>query len=182
MLQYANQLYEQMQEEIREVKRDSSTYMEEIEACFQVALKYWKELRKELICYEFKSTSDEIYFFKCIKPKFTSEIEFYNLVYSAELFKPIELAEEEVEKFWNKESYRLKRFISDNLGFVVYYKDCKKNRDEQFFLREHLDVSNLPEVRLFEIGNGDSTNCDHVVSRLLALEKYSEYINTKIGK
>src|SRR6202040_4359461 len=79
------------------------------------------------------SKEDEIEFYKKVKPLFKSQIEFYNLLYQAEIFKPHDEAGT-MKEFWILEQQKLDRFIKDNSDFYIYYKNQVTNQDEEYFL------------------------------------------------
>lgn len=180
MKAYGNQLYSALQEEIEVCQKKGLQLTAEVEACFLLALRYWTQLRSALLRHIFLEANDEIDFFKSIKPRFISEIEYYCLVYSSELFRPSDLADEELKQYWLKEVLRLKKFRAENQDFCAYYKGGHSDRDEAYFLRAHCDEWLLPESTLYKRLEGDSSSHDHLVSTLLALERYCGYAKEKV--
>ena len=100
-----------------------------IDCCFHTAEIYWVRLRTLIAGYQFSSITEEIDFFKNVKPLFTSEIEYYGLVYMAKLFRPE--TTHALEIFWMREFMRLEKFTSENTEFYLYYKNDETFMDEE---------------------------------------------------
>jgi hypothetical protein len=135
-----------------------------IECCFNVGQSYSAQVQKMLEDYKFPSDKDEIDFYKSVKPLFKSQIEYYNMVYHAELFKPM-TNPVEMKEFWVKEHQKLDRFILDNTEFYTYYKKGATNLDEQYFLS--------PDQSVYY---------DDLIAELLALERYDQHTQTELSK
>jgi hypothetical protein len=180
MTAYGNLLYAAMLKEVHSLKMKGLPSKEEVEACFHIGVSYRDKLELAADGYIFSSIKDEIDFFKRVKPLFIGEIEFYRLVYCSELFRPIDLAEEELRDFWLKEGSRLRTFCKENLGFYRYYRSDHTYLDEQLFLRKNCNGEFLPETKLYKKSCKDSSTPDHLVGNLLALERYSRYAQEQI--
>lgn len=146
---------------------------ETVECCYQIALAYWKRLEGRVKHHQFKSKAAEISFFKNCKPQFASQIEYYNLVYHSILFKPVDPVHE--MDFWKREAARRDKFLEEHADFASYYKNKCKDKDEAFFLRATSGCSDGdPQAAV-------RTRCDALVSQLLALEQYDDYVKRKLG-
>jgi len=181
MKEPASNLYQMMMADIDLVGKKGLTEVEVIECCFQVANTYWVRLREKLANYVFENNKEEIEFFKTIKPKFTSEIEYYNLLYHTQIFKP-EYDPIEIMKFWTREADRLNRFIEDNKLFYEYYKARDCTNDEIYFLRANNDLSNLKESKVYDLDSRAATSHDHLIATILALQRYEKYVRIQSGK
>ncbi len=145
-----------------------------------MAERYWGVLRAEISCHEFVNTEEEIKFFKYIKPRFTSEVEYYSLLYHAELFRKDIHDEIDLEKFWVREHQRLLRFILENETFYNYYKEGKTCSDEDFFIRQNSDLSNFPKAKVYDLEEKATTSHDPLVTMILALERYMKFIEEEM--
>ena len=92
-----------------------------------------KELYKWLKAYVFESISEEIYFFKELKPKLTSKLIFYNNVIKLESNMPVgkKLKQKYFEKLLNK----IYQYSRKNRDFYQYYRSRATYNDEQYFVR-----------------------------------------------
>lgn len=179
MKELADNLYQMMMSDIDLISKKGLSEVEVIECCFQITTTYWVRLRDRLANHQFKNQEEEIEFFKTVKPKFTSEIEYYNLLYHTQLFKP-EYDPIEILKFWKREAERLGRFIQDNKLFYEYYKSGVVVQDEDYFIRDNRDLSNFKEAKVYDLDNRAATSHDHMVASILTLEKYDEYVKGQL--
>src|SRR5689334_8466937 len=101
MNSYCEKFYQHLQRDIELCKATTISYHKEVESCFGTVVKYWMELSEKLSKHEFQSDEEEIEFFKKWKPKFISEIEYYNLIYHSLLFQPAE--PNSLISFWGRE-------------------------------------------------------------------------------
>jgi hypothetical protein len=157
-------LYNSMISEMNDCLSQIQDLRAAIECCFNVGQSYSAQVQKMLEDYKFPSERDEIDFYKSVKPLFKSQIEYYNMVYHAELFKPM-TNPVEMKEFWVKEHQKLDRFILDNTEFYTYYKKGATNLDEQYFLS--------PDQSVYY---------DDLIAELLALERYDQHTQTELSK
>jgi hypothetical protein len=162
-----------LQLEISDCERSHLSCTKKIECCFKVALNAWMELSQSLRAHKFTSEEKEIQFFKTLKPKFTSEIEYYTLVYHSLLFRPAEPSS--LLHFWGREYGRLRRFRAENKDFIQCYSNHQSKQAPYFFLRKHYNLKPVQFTRLYDSDASISANGDWLVATLLALEKYRHY-------
>jgi hypothetical protein len=162
-------LYESMLKEMDSCRKLRPHSMAEIECSFNLAQKYWEQIQAKIEEPGFLSVRDEIEFYKSVKPMFKSQIEYCNLLYQSEIFKPKENPGE-MKEFWIREQHKLNRFIRDNEDFYVYHKSGATDRDEKIFL------SGRPEDE-----DGKAIYPDDLIATLLALERYSQYVQTELS-
>ena len=181
MNRQAEQLFELMRQDMEHCRSKELDRLCELECCFHIAESYWAKLRQDLTGYVFENMADEIKFFRYIKPKFTSEVEYYSLLYHAELFRKDVLDAVSLQKFWAREQQRLQRFITENEEFCGYYKKGDSSLDEIYFLRKNSDLSNFPRARVYDLDEKATTSHDSLVSTLLALERYMDFIKEELN-
>ena len=170
---------------------------ERVESCFWIANNYWEKL-KEIIkdktspsgslsegeggfCF-FESETDEIEFFRNVKPHFTCHIEYYAILSEALQFvpKPSTSSDQEVVDFWKEESKRFERFCRKNHEFVNYHQEEKHECDSSFFLRKNNLYKTGQGIAIYDSDPEMHTSHDHVLRSYLAQKKYSEYVRGKI--
>lgn len=171
-------LYNQYQNDIEHCRRKRLVYDQEIECCFQLAYKYIAELNRQLKQYEFQCEEKEIEFFKKHKPKFTSELEYYNLVYQSLLFKPSDSGPLNI--FWRRECGRLNKFKTEHEEFVACYYKEKSEMDAYYFLREFYQYKNTADSNLNDELPWAFTNGDLFAASLLAFERYTNYAEMQL--
>ncbi len=172
-------LYRQMQDDVCKCRQQQFPELQWVECCFRSAAGFWLHLREALANYHFKSEEEEIDFFKNVKPLFTSQIEFYTLIYQGILFKPEE-DPVKIESFWESESARLNRFRENKEAFVRYYKSGDTSLDKLYFLRNNNTPRNAVVSKIYDKNANLSTSHDWLVAALMAQEMYHEYTRAKL--
>ena len=157
-------LYDAMIRDMDDCSRRGDDPKTLIECCFSIAQDYWIRIESGMEDLRYESRDEEILFYKEIKPMFKSHIEYYNLLYHAEIFKPVKNPGE-MKEFWIKEQQRLDKFIQENRMFYEYHKSGSVDHDEEFFL--------LPASM---DGKGKTVYHDDLIAMLMALERYTKYI------
>jgi hypothetical protein len=173
-------LYCLLQLELSDCERSNLSCTKKVECCFKTALTKWTELSQNLKSYKFASEEKEIQFFKILKPKFTSEIEYYTLVYHSILFRPTEPAS--LFHFWGREYGRLRRFKTQNKTFLQCYRDDQSKQAPFFFLRKYNNLRTVQYSRLYDSDVSISTNGDWLIATLMALERYRHYAMKKLER
>lgn len=157
-------LYENLLNGIEEKERNHPDLKKQIEACFHLSETIFREVDKNLASIVFETEGEEISFFKCIKPRFTTLVEFYSILYRAELFIP-DTWPEQLE-FWNYELQRAHLFLIRHEDILEYIRNGDTTNDKKYFLR-----------------NSPNKTCalhDELLAKLFAREKYVDYINTRL--
>lgn len=174
-------LYEKMLAEMESCRLQNPTEKEQIECAFRTCEMSWKKLQSFLHTYTFHSESEEAWFFKTVKPKFTGLIEYYALVYKATLFLPDE-DEHDIYKFWQNELILARRFFSEHESFYQYYKAGMTEMDTIYFVRANGDPTLLPTSKAYDIAPEATTSHDHLVASIIARERYLEYVNRQLQR
>lgn len=159
--------------------QQSTEPLKSIECCFIQSEQYWTLVKNQISRYEFPSAADEIHFFKDLKPAFTSQVEYYNLLYHVEIFKPV--SSEDLRAFWLRERQRLSDFIGEHEAFYQYYKNGDTHHDEQYFTRARSHPERLPEAKVYDRDANATTGYDHLITSILALERFTVYVEEKLA-
>ena len=172
--------YEKMLAEMEQCNQRFPAEKEQIECCFQSCERNWNTLQQLLDTFRFDSEQEEIWFFKEIKPRFTALLEYYTLVYKANLFLP-DSNEDDIHNFWKKELRFTARFFADNQAFYDYYKAGHTDLDELYFVRANNDPTQVLPNKTYNINPLATTTHDHLIASFIAREKYEQYVRGKIG-
>ena len=181
MIEEGNELYASLEAAIEACSTQIGPPIAVIECCFQAASHYWDLLKIRLNGYAFPSEAAEIFFFRNIKPLFTSAIEYYGLLAYAQLFKDSEADAAVLQKFFCRERQRLDKFAAANHDFYQYYKSGATDFDDLWFVRANNDGGNFVKAKPHDIDSAAATRYDYLISSILALEKYVDYLCTAYG-
>ena len=149
---------------------------EKVQQCF--ALAYQVLSRLDTLKKQMKWTVEqEIYYHKEIRPKFLTEVFYYELVYFTTLFVPEDKSE--ALQFWKRECLRLQKFQQQYEEFYTYYTSGRVDEDEIYF--KSISSEALYHERLCENGDGYLRG-DILIGHLQALERYCSYVRMMVAQ
>jgi hypothetical protein len=170
MKEFCTAVYKTLLIQLDQIAQTDHPFIHQIENAYIVSFHHWLLVTKKMSAYTFIHEQEEILFFKKIKPLFTSQIEYYNLLYHFELFKP-DHSVKKMTGFIAAEKDRLKKFITANGSFYFYYKKGCTHFDAVYFTRAaRLSPSLL--LKPYNIEPRLVSSHDHLVAQCIALKKY----------
>jgi len=140
-----------------------------------------ERLKMYVIKNPFTNESEEIYFFKVVKPQFTSKLIYYMKLYRLESERPpgdVKL----LKKFLKSELRELQETFMRHRSFYKYYRSGVTYLDSKYFLRTGQDIHLIPDPQYLIRDASFHTAHDYLVSELLANEKFSSYITSELEK
>ena len=150
-----------------------------VAASFWVAREYWANLRQLVTQTGLRTEEEEIYFFRWVKPRFTSHIEYYTMLAEALICVPS--APLAGNGFWEQEARRYQRFFHRHEAFIRYYDSNETYNDRIFFTRGNRLART--EDLLFDDGETDwITPYDGLARKYLAQRMYWETCRAKMGR
>ena len=143
--------------------------------------KAFEELKSFAINYSFKDEAEEIRFFKEIKPQLFSQLIYHNKVYNIEMKMPAGSIDDR-RMYLTRIQNRIKYFFDMNQDFYQYYRLGSTHLDHTYFLRGKPDIQLPLDSFYFERDANFSTCYDFKVTKILANEMLSVYINSKLSE
>ena len=156
-----------LNEQLNFIDLEIDNEIKRCEKAIEITLKAKENLKNVVIKSQFKSQNEEIYFFKEIKPQFTSKIIYYNSILKIEMKKP-NGGNRILKKYYNNELIKLKSFFDNELEFYKY------------FLRGKFDVKLALSSYYFETDTNFSTSHDYKVAKILANDLIQLYLENKL--
>ena len=101
-----------LNEQLNFIDLEIDNEIKRCEKAIGITLKAKENLKNVVIKSQFKSQDEEIYFFKEIKPQFTSKIIYYNSILKIEMKKP-NGGNRILKKYYNNELIKLKAFFDN---------------------------------------------------------------------
>lgn len=178
MEKFCLDLYKHMMEEIEQCGSIHQSTREWIECSFVAAEKYWMKLRLFVMSRGFESRCEEIRFFKVLKPQFTGNIEFFLLLYKAEIFAPED--QDSAITYWQREIKLAEEYIAGHEKFYWYIKSSRTDKDIEYFT-----TANADNGKPFRLSNGERTpfsSHDHLVAGIISRERLVDYVEKKLDK
>ncbi|WCT14342.1 RteC domain-containing protein [Mucilaginibacter jinjuensis] len=176
---FAERIYNALENELNEISLNGDSLTEHYKSSILRCKKAMAKLKKYISTYSFENIDDEIHFFKVIKPQFYSKYIYFINVYNFMMQKPTG-GEEIVKEYITYELADLKRFFDHNHSFYQYYRSGSTQMDEVYFTRGGFDVH--VELEDFEEDEMYSTSHDYKLSKIIANEKYQDFLNLELQK
>ena len=174
-----NILLHQLNEQLNFIDLEIDDQIKKCEQAITVILKSINELKKAATKTNFKSKSEEIQFFKEVKPLFTSKLIYFNLVYRIEMKKP-NGGNKILKKYYNNELLKLKAFFDNELEFYQYFRSGSTYLDYKYFLRGEFDIKLALDSYYFESDMSFATSHDFKVATILANDLIELYIENQL--
>jgi hypothetical protein len=164
---FTNKLLAELDNKLRFIEQENEVILKCSEECFLICKKIIEQLKAFILKYKFKSTNEEIKFFKEIKPQFTSKLIYHLMVYNIETKKP-KGGRKILRKYLTKELDKLKNYFDYNLDFYKYYRAGANYLDHKYFVRDKHDLQLTLDSNIFEMDSRFSTTHDFKVAKILA--------------
>lgn len=139
MEQYVTTLKKRVNKEIQLIESEEDNLFSKSTKIINLLENAFEELKDFILNYTFKHQSEEIQFFKEIKPQLFSILIYYRKIYNLEMRIPTGGKIEKKEYLENILS-RIKYFFDLNCGFYQYYPSGSTHFDKYYFLRGKPDI------------------------------------------
>ncbi len=138
-----------------------------------------RKLQKQIVGQDFETQSDEIYFFKHVKPQIFSKLIYYIRLFSIESKRPRGKDVAQI-RYLQLQIDKLQTFFNDNLEFYNYYRRGAMSMDEQYFVRGNRDLRMPLESFHFLIDDQFSTCQDGTVATIMAYDMLIVYLRKEV--
>ena len=173
-------LHKQMLTDIERCLSLELPEVEKIESAYRIAQNYWERVKKTVTDEFLVSESNEIDFFRNIKPRFTSHIEYFLIIYQAVLFLT-DHPENQIG-YWEEETNRYKRFCDKQKEFIDYFESRSHYLDSVYFTRKNFNPNTIIAPKPYDIELEFCTSHDSLVASLLANRMYFQFVNKRIAE
>lgn len=173
------QLNTHLNEQLNFIDLEIDNTITKCEKAIEIIITAIGNIKKIVVKTNFKSDSEEIHFFKDIKPQFTSKLIYYNMVYKIEMKRP-NGGNRVLKKYYNNELQKLKAYFDNELDFYKYYRSGSSYLDYKYFLRGKYDIKLALDSYYFETDSVFSTSHDFKVARILANDLIQLYLEDQL--
>ncbi|MGF7080385.1 RteC domain-containing protein [Mucilaginibacter sp. UYCu711] len=168
-----------LENQLTEISLNNQPLPGQFKASVLVSKKAMTKLKNYVASYAFDTVAEEVHFFKEVKPKFYSRYIYFISLYNFAMQKPS--GGEDIQRdYIRMHLSELKTFFDHNRAFYAYYRSGMKQLDELYFTRGGFDVH--IELEDFEEDEQFSTSHDYKLSKLIANEKFQDYLNLELAK
>lgn len=176
---FSEKLYADLMRELNEFALEEDVMIRRLERSVKSCIKFLLRLKEFCKAHDPSTPAEQIEFFKHIKPKFKSQLIFYQSLLNIETRRPI--GEEQVIcAFLNNELKVLHHFFESNLSFYQYVRTQATYLDEHYFVRGAYDVHLDPDQCVVDFDPSFSTTHDHKLAQVIASELLQDQIQQDI--
>lgn len=168
-----------LNEQLNFIDLEIDNHIKKSENAIEIILKSVTALKKIINNNKFKTETEEIIFFKEVKPQFTSKLIYHNMVYKIEMKRP-NGGNRILKKYFLNELQKLKAYFDNELDFYKYYRSGSSYLDHKYFLRGKYDIKLALDSYYFETDISFSTSHDFKVARILANDLIQLYLEDQL--
>lgn len=179
MIPFTTKLLTELEDQIRFVEQENEINLKRAELCMQISKKVVDQLKTFILKYKFKSTAEEIRFFRDIKPQFYSRLIYHLKIYNIETKRP-NGGDKALKKYIVNELGKLKHYFDENLDFYKYYRTGANYLDHKYFVRGKHDIQLALSSYFFEFDERFSTSHDALVSKILAHDQLQVFLEDEL--
>lgn len=181
MRKYTNELLKKVNECLEIISHEEYDVFVKTAQAINLLENTFIDLKTYISTYSFTNDSEEIIFFKEIKPQLFSKLIYYRAIYNIEVMRPNGSTTCQ-SIYLNSELERLKSFFDRNIDIYKYYRTGCCHLDKYYFMRGTPDIQLSLDSFHFERDQSFSTIFDFKIAKILANEMISEYLNREITK
>ncbi|RCH56827.1 hypothetical protein DJ568_02940 [Mucilaginibacter hurinus] len=179
LTKFSDRLYADLNRDLNALVLEEDQLIKRYERSIHACVKYLKKLKDHCKTNDPGTPAEEILFFKTIKPKFKSQLIYYQSLLNLEVRKPIGDCNV-IADYLRNEGKVLHHFFESNLSFYQYVRTHATYLDDYYFVRGNYDVFLDPDQCVVDFDPTFSTTHDHKLAQVLATELLQEYIDHTI--
>jgi hypothetical protein len=181
MLNFVTNLRKQIDPKIEAVELSENSVLKKSIEILHLIGNAFDQLRTFILSYHFKDETEEILFFKEIKPRFCYRLVYYRKIYNIEMNRPV--GEIETQKaYLSNELDEMNKYIAKRQDFIRHYRSGATLLDSLYFVRGKENSEQYLETFYYELDPDFSTNCDYKVTKILANDLLLTYLMSEIDK
>lgn len=174
-------LYKHLSENITKISLESENVIEISEASLMELDEVIRKLKSLVSPFQFECLADEVYFFKEIKPLFTSKFIYYAKILEIESSKPV-AGGKFLKKHYRSFLLGLKRFYKENIDFYHYYNKKATYLDYKYFVRNKHDIKAGLNLRLYDYDENFTTSHDGILAKIIAYKELEKFLSHRMTK
>lgn len=180
MEQYEN-LKKLLDEQLLLITKENIPLSKKAKYSIPLCIKTINELKRIINEDGFICRQEEIRFFKEFKPNIAAKLIYNIQVFNIESKKPVG-TNKQLKKYFGNFLKDINDFKESNLSFYKYYKSDSCHHDEQFFVRNELNLHLVLEPSTFNYDVTFNTSHDHKVAQILANDLLTTYLYEQLNK
>lgn len=165
--------------DLDEIKYSSNGIIERSNKSIIACRNLLNTYRKSVVINGFKSTEEEIEFFKTIKQTPFTQLIYYSEIRSFEIQFP-KVDSSQQRKYVKKKLGKLNRFFLYNMDFVQYIESEQTHLDKQYFTRDFFDNLPVTSSKFYFQDPDFCTPYDLLLGKLKASKRFINYLQVRL--
>nr|WP_315218287.1 RteC domain-containing protein [uncultured Flavobacterium sp.] len=174
-----NQLLTDLNEQLNYINLEIDDTLIRCEKAIEIIIKSINKLKIVFLNENCKSLEHEIEFFKNVKPKFTSKLIYYNIIYKIEARLP-NGGEKVVKDYIKNELDKIKNYFFNNHEFNKYRRTGSNYLDNKYYVRGAVDIKLAIDSFYFEADQNFATSHDFKLAKIMAHDLVQVYLEDKL--
>ena len=174
-----NQLLTDLNEQLNFINLEIDDTMIRCEKAIKMIMESVEKLKMLFFKENFKSQEQEIEFFKNVKPKFTSKLIYYNIIYKIEARLP-NGGGRVVKIYIKNELEKIKDYFYKNHEFNRYHRTGSDYLDIKYYVRGAIDIKLAIDSFYFEADQNFATSHDFKLAKIMAHDLVQLYLEDKL--
>ena len=178
---FSESLMSELEHQLKLIHLETENPVQSAEQAITKSVAALEKLKTFFIKYKRLNKSEEIEFFRYIKPMFTSKLIYYIEIYNIETNKPFG-SPKTIRKYYKSDLFKLNVFFEENQEFYRYYRTGNNCLDNKYFLRKKYDLKLMLDGVYFQADQRFTTSHDYKVARMLANDTLKNFLEEQIVK
>lgn len=179
MKEFVYKLEKETEARLRIVEKKEAEMLKKSLEASHILGEAFNSLKEFILSYEFQDASEEIHFFKNVKPRLCAHLIYYRTIYNIEMNHPLGSVETQ-QKYLYKELEDIQDFNNKRLDFYRYWRSGSSSLDDIYFRRGKTEMELYMESFYYELDPKFSTNYDFKIARMLANDMLQIFIRSKL--
>lgn len=178
---FSESLMSELEHQLKLIHLETENPVHSAEQAIRSSIAALERLKTFFIKHKRLNKTEEIEFFRDIKPKFAAKLIYYNKIYSIETNKPLG-SQKTIGKYYKAELLKLKVFFKKNQEFYRYYRTNNRCLDKKYFIRGKYDIKLTPDSFYFQADQRFSTSHDYKLAKIMANDLLKTNLESEIVK
>jgi RteC protein len=180
MLSDFNSIFFELQKQLKLIEKENKNKVSLAENSINTCIIFIEKIKQLIVLSPFQKQTEEILFFKEIKPVFVCQLIYFTKMYHIELNMPTG-SDDAKKNYLALELNKLELFFNNNLEFIKYIRTNNTYLDHKYFVRGAYDIGLAYDCFDYEKDREFSTSHDYKVSKIKANELLEVYIKEQIA-
>lgn len=181
MINFSETLNKAVEGQLKQIHAESKDPLLYAPKAIKILIPALEKLKAFFLENHGNSKTEEIIFFRNIKPKLAAQLIAYNEVYTIATNKPF-ASKKTIRKYYKAELKKLETYGKDHSEFYKYYHSGNRYLDHKYFVRGQHDLRLTLDSCYFQADQRFATSHDYKLARLLANQKIKAFLENELNR